>query len=279
MNKKNWPITSRIELLLAKIAGRDVDLNTMTPPVASNTTEEMLLEIAERMDNGGGGGGIDLPQPTENNVGQSVAVSKVFKQHGVVVPEQLATPDADSGTAILSDVNTSLFVDGATVQWTVSDGEVTETRVDTVQEDAEAGVLYAGPFDLQNGVMKVYSFPGLNSPFTVSAVTGSLEYGYGLQGGILLCHISGDECDMSAAELYDAYTRGITLFADTGAGDIIPLYSTSYRFNNKKVVFQGMYGGVNSTSITIYSFTVGPNNKSVTYDYKNYDLSSLVKNE
>ena len=55
MSKKNWNITSRTELLLAKIAGRDVDLNTMTPPVASNATEELLLEIADRLDRAGGG--------------------------------------------------------------------------------------------------------------------------------------------------------------------------------------------------------------------------------
>lgn len=46
-----WNITSRLELLLAKIAGYDVDLGTMTPPVATNLTEELLLEIAERVDN------------------------------------------------------------------------------------------------------------------------------------------------------------------------------------------------------------------------------------
>lgn len=275
-----WNITSRLDLLLAKIAGHDVDLSAMTPPVASNLTEELLLKIADRLDNGGeGGGGIDLPQPTENNVGQYVAVSEVFQENGVVVPEQLATLEADSGTAILSDVNTSLFVHGATIQWTVSDGEVTETYVDTVQEDAGAGVLYAGPFELQNGVMKVYSFPGLNSPFTVSAVNGSIECEYGLQNGILLCHINGDKCDMSAADLHDAYQRGAALFAATNSGDIIPLRSVAYTLNGKKVVFQEMIGGLNSTSITIHSFTVGPNDKSVTYDWKNYDLSSLVKNE
>lgn len=51
-----WNITSRLELLLAKIAGHDVDLSTMTPPVATNLTEELLLEIADRLDNGGEGG-------------------------------------------------------------------------------------------------------------------------------------------------------------------------------------------------------------------------------
>lgn len=52
-----WNIASRLELLLAKIAGHDVDLGTMTPPVATNLTEELLLEIADRLDNSGGEGG------------------------------------------------------------------------------------------------------------------------------------------------------------------------------------------------------------------------------
>ena len=43
-------ITSRIELLWAKIAGRNVNINTMTPPVASNMTEKLMLEVAERLD-------------------------------------------------------------------------------------------------------------------------------------------------------------------------------------------------------------------------------------
>lgn len=43
-------ITSRIELLWAKIAGRNVNINTMTPPIASNMTEKLMLEVAERLD-------------------------------------------------------------------------------------------------------------------------------------------------------------------------------------------------------------------------------------
>ena len=55
----NQTITSRNELLLAKIAGHEVDLKTMTPGVASNLTEQFLLEIADRLDHMGGGGGGD----------------------------------------------------------------------------------------------------------------------------------------------------------------------------------------------------------------------------
>lgn len=53
-------ITGRNELLLAKIAGKEVDISTMTPPVAMNQTESLLLDIADRIDeieDGGSGGG------------------------------------------------------------------------------------------------------------------------------------------------------------------------------------------------------------------------------
>ena len=42
-----YKINSRIELLLAKIAGHDVDIKTMTPPVESTAVEEILSEIAD----------------------------------------------------------------------------------------------------------------------------------------------------------------------------------------------------------------------------------------
>lgn len=56
MNKN---ITDREDLFWAKIAGRDVDISTMTPPVAASVREELMLEVAERI--GAGGGGSSLP--------------------------------------------------------------------------------------------------------------------------------------------------------------------------------------------------------------------------
>ena len=67
MNKN---ITSRLELLLAKIAGRDVDLSTMTPPVAMNLTEELMLDIADRMD----GASSELPTVTATDNGDVLTV-------------------------------------------------------------------------------------------------------------------------------------------------------------------------------------------------------------
>lgn len=44
-------IRSRLEFFLAKIAGKNIDIATLVPPVASTTTEELMLAIADRLDN------------------------------------------------------------------------------------------------------------------------------------------------------------------------------------------------------------------------------------
>ena len=44
-------LRERIDFFLAKIAGRDVDIGTLHPPVAIDTTEELLLEIANKYAN------------------------------------------------------------------------------------------------------------------------------------------------------------------------------------------------------------------------------------
>lgn len=43
-------LTSRLHILLAKLAGQDVNLSTMTPPVAASVEEKLLLDIATRLD-------------------------------------------------------------------------------------------------------------------------------------------------------------------------------------------------------------------------------------
>ena len=57
-------ITSRFGVLLAKIAGKEANLEHMVPPWATNAEEELMLDIADRIDQleaggGGGGGGSD----------------------------------------------------------------------------------------------------------------------------------------------------------------------------------------------------------------------------
>lgn len=46
----NSAINTRYELLLAKIAGKSVNINTMTPPVAISEEEQLMLDIATRLD-------------------------------------------------------------------------------------------------------------------------------------------------------------------------------------------------------------------------------------
>lgn len=68
----NNTITGREELLLAKIAGEDVDISTMTPPVAMNKKEKLLLDIADRFDEIGKSGKADSTLfAVEGTIGQS----------------------------------------------------------------------------------------------------------------------------------------------------------------------------------------------------------------
>ena len=46
----NQTIATRKEALLAKIAGYDAGLSTMTPPVAASLEEKLMLDIAKRVD-------------------------------------------------------------------------------------------------------------------------------------------------------------------------------------------------------------------------------------
>lgn len=41
---------TRIEFFLAKVAGEDINIETLTPPVPMNEVEKALLKIAERLE-------------------------------------------------------------------------------------------------------------------------------------------------------------------------------------------------------------------------------------
>ena len=42
-------LSTREEFFLGKVAGRDVDIKTLTPPVETSAFEELMSEIAERI--------------------------------------------------------------------------------------------------------------------------------------------------------------------------------------------------------------------------------------
>ena len=89
----NDVITSREELFLAKLAGRDVDIKTMTPPVASSLTEKLMLEIADRLDGMGGGSGETYETVAEIEVGEMQFDGSVY----MYVFENAETPAFSDG--------------------------------------------------------------------------------------------------------------------------------------------------------------------------------------
>lgn len=75
-------IVSRLQVFLAKIAGKDVDVSTLTPPVAINEEEKLMLDIADRIDaieEGGGGGGAALIVNGSDDV-EVMALDKTWKE-------------------------------------------------------------------------------------------------------------------------------------------------------------------------------------------------------
>ena len=98
MNKN---ITDREDLFWAKMAGRDVDISTMTPPVVASQREELMLEVAERI-GAGGGGGSELPTP--GNAGN------VLTDNGTAwVSAAPSTKDFVVTATLMVDVSTLTF--------------------------------------------------------------------------------------------------------------------------------------------------------------------------
>ena len=89
-------ITSRIELLLAKIAGRDVDISTMTPPVAINLKEELLLDIADRLDSASS----ELPTVSTTDNGDVLKVVSGKWAKGEESKELPAVSSTDNGNVL-----------------------------------------------------------------------------------------------------------------------------------------------------------------------------------
>ena len=99
-------LTSRFQVFLAKIAGRNVSESTLTPPVVTNMEEKLLDEIAERIDTIEG----RTPAPTGGvplfvNVStETTAMDKTWKEvHDAFLNEGvLLRMDLVEGSAIMS---------------------------------------------------------------------------------------------------------------------------------------------------------------------------------
>ena len=85
-----------MQVFLAKIAGKDVDVSTLTPPVAINEEERLMLDIADRIDaieegGGGGGGGVIVVTATYDDETGVTTLDKTWQEiydgiyNGVVV--------------------------------------------------------------------------------------------------------------------------------------------------------------------------------------------------
>lgn len=128
-------ITNRGDVFLAKIAGRNVDLASFTPPVASGTTEKLLLEIADRLDTleggGGSGGGYIVVNFNYDENYENIIMSGATYDELVT-----ALRSIDSG-----DTKTPIFVSGYAfdqgmvmttpdhIDWSVSGDEVTKVYI------------------------------------------------------------------------------------------------------------------------------------------------------
>lgn len=84
----------RLEFFLAKVAGEDVDISTLVPPVATNAIEQALLSIAE------------------NSAKEDAAVEELKKTSGIIVDVYVIGTFADP-TSVVSGTKVSDIVNAA----------------------------------------------------------------------------------------------------------------------------------------------------------------------
>ena len=79
----NNVITTRLQVLLAKISGQDIDLSCMTPGVAASLDEKLMLDIADRIDNISSA---TLPSVNKQDAGKFCVVNDSGEWAAVSVP-------------------------------------------------------------------------------------------------------------------------------------------------------------------------------------------------
>ena len=97
-------ITSRLNMFLAKIAGRNVDIDTLTPPVAVNATEELLLEIADRMDDVS-----SVPKIEEGDTGKVLTAGEDGAEWDTPAGGLPSMSDASDGDILTVDYGTAIW--------------------------------------------------------------------------------------------------------------------------------------------------------------------------
>lgn len=162
----NDVITSREELFLAKLAGRDVDIRTMTPPVASSLTEKLMLEIADRLDGMGGGSTDTYETVAEIAVGEMegedghYGYSTDASEISDINPSEIYYLNSATDPSTIVQVDRDMSFIGFNLKFKF-DGE-TPTRIDLSKplvgvvygEDSKAFV-YSDTTDLSNTTVKI----------------------------------------------------------------------------------------------------------------------------
>ena len=141
----NSKISTRLQVLLGKIAGRNVDLSTMTPPVAASVEEMLLGEIAGR---------IDTVAASAESIKPKITVTKIWE--ATVNTE--SGQDAFGGSAKLID-NKSMrhyIAGGRSNAQIAADGvdtlsKVLDFRIVIRQGNAQNDTWYNTSFNGSNG--------------------------------------------------------------------------------------------------------------------------------
>ena len=280
----NQTITSREELLLAKIAGHDVDLKTMTPGVASNLSEQFMLEIADRLDHMGG--------ETYETVAE-IQVGEMTEEEGLYVSRS-KTPFADnlqSGDTLFLEVGTEKypleiirddeegFLMALWYNWSADEG-ATGIPAFYLEYESDSGVFESlvSTEDLSNTtvrILKKASGPSGGGKFVVTLTEDT-------SGGELVY-----TADKTVAECIEAYNDGKIVVCqypvhEGGAIDTYPELCMSEEnvivFGNTAVIVEEhsisnitIYGMVNdgSDKWEVAIVTVGriPDNYKPTYTF------------
>ena len=233
----NDTITTREELLLAKIAGRDVNIDTMTPPVASNLSEKLMLEIAERLDNMGG----DVP--TYETVAE-IAVSAEHKAeipgipewcHLYVVPDcesqALAIDEADAHniTMYFNDASYPLCLDRESGGMFFHNMTIVDELPARVEEDAPAfGIGFREDSSIS---AQIASSEDLSD--TTIKILKKVEQG-GTTGDKLVVHLT--ESDVDGEPVYTADKSVAEIIAADAAGQVVECEYEDRRYGLFSVV-------------------------------------------